>query len=62
MLYVVPGAALIVFGVGSFWYLLPRQGKVHPLVENSDIGSLITIGIMTVLTAGIALMCAGLFT
>lgn len=61
MLYVISGAALITGGSGFFWYLLPRQGKVHPLARNSDVGSMITIGIMSVLTFGIALLCAGLF-
>jgi len=62
MLYTVSGAALTIFGCGSFWYLLPRNGKVHPFVANSDVGSMITIGIMTVLTAGIGLLCAGLLS
>jgi len=57
----ISGVALTAFGCASYWYLLPRNGQVHPLVRNSDIGSMITIGIMTVLTAGIALICAGLF-
>jgi hypothetical protein len=61
-MYTISGAVLIVFGCGSFWYLLPRKGVVHPVVRNSDIGSMVTIGIMTVLTAGVALLLAGLFT
>ena len=60
-MYVISGVVLLVFGCGSFWYLLPRDGVVHPLVRNADIGSMITIGIMTVLTAGVALLAAGLF-
>ncbi len=59
MFYVICGAALVVFGCGSFWYLLPRNGQVHPLVRNSDVGSLITIVIMSVFTAGIAFLAAG---
>jgi hypothetical protein len=60
MLYIISGAAMVAFGCGSFWYLLPRHGRVHPLVQNSDVGSMITIGIMTVLTAGFAFLGAGL--
>ena len=60
-MYTISGLALTVFGCGSFWYLLPRKGEVHPFVRNSDIGSMITIGIMTVITAGVALLAAGLF-
>lgn len=58
----VSGLALLIFGCSSYWYLLPRNGDVHPLVRNSDIGSMVTIGIMTVLTAGVGLLAAGLFT
>jgi hypothetical protein len=60
-MHVISGVVLVVIGGGSYWYLLPRKGQVHPLVQNSDIGSMITIGIMTVLTAGFALFFAGLF-
>ncbi|HZQ12288.1 MAG TPA: hypothetical protein VFB31_05705 [Pseudolabrys sp.] len=60
-MYTISGIVLIALGAGSFWYLLPRNGEVNPIVRNSDVGSMITIGIMTVLTVGIALVCAGLF-
>ena len=60
MFYTIVGAALTVISAGSFWYLLPRNGKTHPLVENSDVGSMVTIGIMTGLTAGIAFLAAGI--
>jgi hypothetical protein len=60
MLYIVIDALLVAFSVGSFWYLLPRNGQEHRYVQNSDVGSLVTIGIMTVLTADIALLAAGL--
>ena len=61
MLYTVSGAVLLVFSCGAFWYLLPRNGEVHPLVRNSDVGSMITIGLMTTMTAGFGLLVAGLF-
>jgi hypothetical protein len=60
MLYIISGAAMVGVGGGSFWYLLPRQGRVHPLVKNSDVGSMVTIAIMTVLTAGIVFVAAGI--
>ena len=59
MLYIISGVVLLVGGCGSFWYLLPRKGEVHPFVRNSDIGSLVTIGIMIVITAGFAFLGAG---
>ncbi len=58
MLYIISGAVLLAAGCGGFWYLLPRQGVVHPFVRNSDIGSLVTIGIMIVITAGLAFLGA----
>lgn len=59
MLYIILGAALVVGGCGSFWYLLPRQGVVHPFVRNSDVGSMVTIGIMTAITVGFVFLGAG---
>jgi hypothetical protein len=58
----ISGIALLTFGCGSYWYLLPNKGEVHPMVRNSDVGSMITIGLMTVITAGLGLLIAGLFS
>jgi hypothetical protein len=60
MLFVF-GVAITAFGCGGFWYLLPRQGVVHPFVQKWDGGQLVTIGIMSIITCGIALMLDGLF-
>ncbi len=59
-MYTIFGIILIVVGCGSFWYLLPRKGQVHPFVQNADVGSMVTIGIMTVITAGFGLLGAGI--
>jgi hypothetical protein len=59
MLYIISGAALAGVGGASFWYLLPRDGRVHPLVRNSDVGSMVTIGIMTLVTFGLVILFAG---
>jgi hypothetical protein len=61
MLSIISGAALVVVTSASYWYLLPRNGQVHPLVKNSDVGSMVTIAIMSVLAIGIAVLCDGLF-
>ena len=61
MLYVISGVALVGVGGGSFWYLLPHNGRVHPFVQNSDVGSMVTIAIMTAVTFGLVILCAGLF-
>jgi hypothetical protein len=54
------GAILIAATCAAFWRLLPRNGQEHPLVRNSDVGSMITIGMMTVLTVGVAMLLEGL--
>jgi hypothetical protein len=61
MFSVISGAILIGAGGGSFWYLLPRNGVVHPLVRNSDVGSMITIGIMSLVVFGVVLVSIAAF-
>ena len=60
MIYIISGAALVGVGGASFWYLLPRNGRVHPFVQNSDVGSMVTIAIMTAVTFGLVILFAGL--
>jgi hypothetical protein len=60
MFSILLGAAMVVAASICFWYLLPRDGQVHPFVRNSDVGSMVTIGIMCVLTIGIAILWGGL--
>jgi hypothetical protein len=55
------GAALVAGPCAAFWYLLPRNGKEHPWVTNSGVGSMVTITILTVLTIGLAVLFEGLF-
>jgi len=59
MFIVIFGAALVAVTSASFWYFLPRNGQVHPLVEKFDGGSMITLAIMTILTIGVVMMFAG---
>ena len=61
MFSAVSGAALIAATSAFYWYLLPRNGQEHPLVKNSDVGSMITIAMMTVLTFGLAMLFEGFF-
>jgi hypothetical protein len=55
------GAALIAVSSLIFWRLLPRNGHEHPLVNNSGVGSMITIVLLTTMTVGVAMLCEGLF-
>jgi hypothetical protein len=55
------GAALVVVTCAFYWYLLPRDGTVHPLVRNSDVGSMVTIAIMTMFTFGVAMLLEGIY-
>ncbi len=59
MFSIICGAVLIIVTGAIFWYLLPRKGQVHPIVESLDGGSMITIVIMTVFTFGVVIMTAG---
>jgi hypothetical protein len=61
MFFIISGAAMVVVTCGFYWYLLPRNGKVHPLVQNSDVGSMVTIAIMAMFTFGMALLLEGLY-
>jgi hypothetical protein len=61
MFFTIFGAAMVVTASASFWYLLHRNGQVNPLVQNSDVGSMVTIAIMGVLTIGVCVMFEGLF-
>jgi hypothetical protein len=61
MFSIISGAVLVFLSSAVFWYLLPRKGKVNPLVTNSDVGSMVTIAIMTGLTFGVVILCEGLF-
>jgi len=60
MLSVIVGASAISAAGVSFWLLLPRDGNVHPMVRNSDVGSMVTLAIMSVLTFGAVMLFAGL--
>jgi len=60
MLSVIVGAVAIVADGVSFWWLLPRAGEVHPMVRNTDVGSMVTLAIMSVLTFGAVMLFAGL--
>ncbi|HEX3342017.1 MAG TPA: hypothetical protein VHT68_22920 [Pseudolabrys sp.] len=61
MFYTIFGAMLVVVTGAFFWYLLPRNGRVHPFARNSNVGSWITVTIMTVFTFGVVMLFQGLF-
>ncbi len=59
MFSILIGAALVIMAGGTFWYFLPNKGQVNPLVENSDVGSMVMIGIMAAFSLGLAIMIGG---
>lgn len=61
MISIIFGAIMIIATSVVFWYLLPRNGRVHPWVEKLDGGSMITIVIMTTFTFGVVILAAGFF-
>lgn len=61
MFAIIGGAILIIGPSVGFWYLLPRNGRVHPLVNALDGGSMITLAIMTLFTIGLVMIFAGFF-
>ena len=61
MVAIVIGAVLVIMSGAAFWYFLPNKGRVNPLVENSDVGSMVMIAIMSSFTLGLAIMIGGYF-
>jgi hypothetical protein len=57
LMMAIIGGGLIVFTSLVFWHLLPHNGRE---LRNSGIGSMVTIGLMTTLTFGVALLWSGL--
>ena len=58
MFLILFGVALIAISSACFWYLLPNNGQVHPLIDKFDGGSMITIVILTMVTVGTLLVAA----
>ena len=54
----ITGAGLIVASTLEFWQLLPNNGRENPLVRNSGVGSMVTLGLLTTLTIGVAMLLA----
>ena len=54
MISIISGIALMVVSAASFWFLLPKNGEIHWLVRNVDLSSMITIGLLSVFTIGVA--------
>jgi hypothetical protein len=61
MFIAIIGVILMIVSGAGFVYLLPRNAQVHPLVRNSDVGSMVTIVIMAGFTFGVVMLCGGFF-
>lgn len=55
-MYILSGVALMVLSSGGFWYFMPSNGVVHPLVKKPFFDSFVTIAIMTTMFVGLALI------
>ena len=53
------GATLVACTSAGFWYLLPRNGKEHPLVENNDVGCMVKLTILPQFIVGVTVICEG---
>lgn len=60
MFSVISGIALAAAGAVSFWYLLPRDGVVHPLATKPVFDQMIPITILAALSIGVMLIVDGL--
>ena len=60
MLKVFSGAVVTAAGAGSFWYLLPRNGAIHPLATKPVFDQMIPISILTAVSIGIMLIVDGI--
>jgi hypothetical protein len=61
MFSIIFGAALVIASGAFYWHLLPRDGKENSIVKNSDVGSMVTIAIMSSLIIGIGILGGSLF-
>ena len=61
MIYIISGVTLMAISSVSFWYLLPRNGEENPLVRNSNVGSSLTIAILSAFTFGLVLLFGSFF-
>ena len=60
MFSALSGVVLIGVSGAGFWYFLPRNGVVHPLVKKRFFDSMVTIVIMTLLVLGFGLIIQSL--
>jgi hypothetical protein len=60
MLMAAAGLVLLVVTAGTMWRLMPRDGKVHPLVAAPFLASMIPVSLTAGLAIGFAMMVSGL--
>jgi len=54
------GAVLVVASAVSFWYLLPKNGKVHPLVGLPGVDAYLPVFITNGFALGVVMMLSAI--
>ena len=61
MFSIISGAVLVVVSSAVYCYLLPRNGREHPLVKDPNVGSMATLTIMAGFIFGLTMLLEGFF-
>jgi hypothetical protein len=56
MLWAIPGLVLLVLSFGALFALLPRGGKVKPVVVMPYLDSIIPLAMITAMVFGVAML------
>jgi hypothetical protein len=54
------GIGLLAGACGTFWLLLPRNGRTHPLATAPYLGTIIPLAMVISVAAGVALILLGI--
>jgi hypothetical protein len=59
MVSILSGIGLVAVGGASLWYMMPTNGRTHPLAKLPILDSMIPVAIISALTIGLALIISG---
>jgi hypothetical protein len=61
MLMAAAGLVVLIVTAAATWQLMPREGRVHPLVVAPMLSSIIPVSITAGVAIGFAMVVSGLF-